>query len=469
LTAKFGKGHVVTAGQNISSSQKINLLLKEISQEIGRLTESMTEPRGPNPELVKKLEKQLETAAKVRGRPLYYPYIGTGAGRGAYVELEDGSVKLDLINGIGIHLFGHSHPRLMEASMRGAMSDIINQGNLQPNTEYLKLAEKLVALASRKSRLRHVWLTTSGSRANENALKLSRQKKTPARLVLAMDRAFAGRTTMMAEITDNPEYREGLPVYNEVLRVPFFDSKRLGSAEDSLRILKEHVARNEGNISAFMFEPVQGEGGFRVGPREYFVPMLEFCKSKGIAIWLDEVQTFGRTGELFAYESLDLGQYADLVTVAKILQVGATLYTEEYNPKPGLIAGTFAGTGSALSVGYEILEMLENDGYFGPNGKIAQIHRKFVDMLGDLNNTTCKGLLKDAGGMGLMVAVTPFDGSKDKVNSLLKVLFKNGLVSFSCGRDPYRVRFLLPAILNDRDIQNAKAVIEKSILEVSKG
>src|SRR6185503_14078008 len=112
----------------------------------------------------------------------------------------DGSVKLDLINGIGIHLFGHSHPRLLEAALRGACSDIINQGNLQPNKEYVKLAQKLVELAGRKSRLRHVWITTSGSRANENALKISRQKKTPARMVLAMDRAFAGRTTMMAEI-----------------------------------------------------------------------------------------------------------------------------------------------------------------------------------------------------------------------------------------------------------------------------
>ncbi|MEQ1878677.1 MAG: aminotransferase class III-fold pyridoxal phosphate-dependent enzyme [Bdellovibrionia bacterium] len=459
----------MTAGRNISTSQKIGLLINEITEEVGRLTETLTEPRGPNPEGVKNLEKQLEVAAKVRGRALYFPYIGTGAGRGPYVELEDGSVKLDLINGIGVHLFGHSHPRLMDAAIRGSLSDIVNQGNLQPNTEYIKLAEKVVALAGRKSRLRHVWLTTSGSRANENALKLSRQKKTPARMVLAMDRAFAGRTTMMAEITDNPEYREGLPTYNEVLRVPFFDTKKVGSAEDSFRILKEHVARHERNISAFMFEPVQGEGGFRVGPREYFVPMLEFCKEKGIAIWLDEVQTFGRTGSLFAFETLDLGQYADLVTVAKILQVGATLWTEEYNPKPGLIAGTFAGTTSALAVGYEILQMLENDGYFGPNGKIAQIHRKVVDMLNDLNNTSCKGLLRDAGGLGLMVAVTPLDGAKATVDKLLKTLFKNGLICFSCGRDPYRIRFLLPAVLTDRDIQNAKQVLEKSILEVAKG
>jgi 4-aminobutyrate aminotransferase-like enzyme len=461
--------HAVTVGHNLASSQKINSLIKELTQEVLKNNESVSEPKPPQPDLSNVLERQLEATAKARGRALYYPYVGTGSGQGPYVELEDGSVKLDLINGIGIHLFGHSHPRLIEAAIRGSLVDIVNQGNLQPNKEYLMLAERLVTLAGKRSRLKHVWITTSGSRANENALKISRQKKTPARMVLAMDRAFAGRTTMMAEITDNPEYREGLPVYNEVLRVPFFDSKIPQSSETSLRILKEHIAKHEGNISAFMFEPVQGEGGFRVAPREYFIPMLEFCKSKGIAIWLDEVQTFGRTGELFAFEKLDLGQYVDLVTIAKILQVGATLYTEEYNPKPGLIAGTFAGTSVALSVGYEVLEMLENDGYLGPNGKIAQIHSKMINMLKELAATSCKGLLSDPGGLGLMVAVTPFDGSKDKTNLLLKVLFKNGIVAFSCGRDPYRIRFLVPAVMADKDIAVAKKVIEKSILEVAKG
>lgn len=75
----------------------------------------------------------------MRGRPLYHSYMGTGAGRGPYVELEDGSVKLDLINGIGIHIMGHSHPRVMKAAVRGSLSDVIMQGNLQPNNEYLKI------------------------------------------------------------------------------------------------------------------------------------------------------------------------------------------------------------------------------------------------------------------------------------------------------------------------------------------
>ena len=210
-----------------------------------------------------------------------------------------------------------------------------------------------------------------------------------------------------------------------------------------------------------------GEGGFKHAPREYWVPMLEFCREQKIAVWADEVQTFMRTGELFAFETLKIGEYIDLCTVAKTLQTGATLFIEEYNPQPGLIAGTFSGASAALSAGLEVLTMITEDGYLGPQGKISKIHRDFVGMLNRLNETTCKGMLKDAGGLGLMVAVTPFDGSKDLTTKLLFTLFKNGMIAFSCGRDPYRLRFLLPAILDGKDIEVAGQIIEKSVLELS--
>src|SRR6202012_104883 len=149
-------------------------------------------------------------------------------------------------------------------------------------------------------------------------------------------------------------------------------------------------------------------GGYNVAPREFFIPLLDFCKQKAIPVWVDEVQTFTRTGNFFAFETLDFGQYVDVCTIAKTAQNGATLYTSEYNPKPGLIAGTFSGSSATLSAGLEILNMLDNDGYMGPSGKVMKIHNEFMAMLKKLSDTTCKGHLSDAEGMGLMVAVTPF-------------------------------------------------------------
>jgi acetylornithine/N-succinyldiaminopimelate aminotransferase len=452
-------------GHQIAESARVQSLINELVSETSRLENEISNVRPPREDLIESAKKFFDETGKYRGRPLFYQYVGTGAGRGPYVEIEDGSVKLDLINGIGIHIFGHSHPKIREAALRGALSDVVMQGNLEPNREYAVAGKRLVELASKRSRLKYAWLATCGTMANENALKMARQKNTPARLVMSMDNEFAGRSTMMAEITDNPAYRQGLPSYNEVLRIPNYDAKDPRSSENALRRMKEHVAANEKNISCFAFEPMLGEGGFKFAPREFFVPMLEFCKSKGIAVWADEVQTFMRTGELFAFETLDIGQYIDLCTVAKTLQAGATLYTDEYNPQPGLVAGTFSGGSSALSAGLEALRMITEEGYLGPNGKIAAIHREFVAMLNRLNETTCRGQLRDAGGMGLMVAVTPLDGGKDTVTKLLYTLFKNGLIAFSCGRDPYRLRFLIPAIMEPKDIELAGAIIEKSILE----
>lgn len=453
-------------GNAIAESTQIQSLISELVATAAKLEEGITTVRPPSEELSEHAKRVFEETGKYRGRPLFYPYMGTGAGRGPYVELEDGSVKLDLINGIGVHIFGHAHPRIRSASLKGALADVVMQGNLEPNREYANIGKKLVELASRRSRLKYCWLSTCGTMSNENALKMARQKKSPAKLVVAMENAFAGRSTLMAEITDNPAYRQGLPEYGEVLRVPFYDFRDPRSSEKSLARLKEHVANNENKIACFTFEPMLGEGGYRNAPREFFVPMLEFCKEKGIAIWLDEVQTFMRTGELFAFETLDIGSYVDICTVAKTLQTGATLYTEEYNPQPGLISGTFSGGSAALAAGFESLKMITEDGYLGPNGKVMQIHHQFIGMLNRLNETTCKGQLREAGGMGLMVAVTPLDGSKDVVTKLLYTLYKNGLIAFSCGRDPYRLRFLVPAVMEQKDIDLAGQIIEKSLLEL---
>jgi 4-aminobutyrate aminotransferase-like enzyme len=454
-------------GRTIAESPKIQSLISELIQEVSRAEREITSTRPPQPEFAEQGRKAFEDAGKSRGRPLFYPYLSTGAGSGPYVEIEDGSIKLDLINGIGVNIFGHAHPRMRAAAIRGALSDVVMQGNLEPGAEYAATGKKLVELASKRSRLKYCWFSTCGTMANENALKIARQKNTPARFVLAMENAFAGRSTMMAEVTDNPAYKQGLPSYDEVLRVPFYDAKDPKSSEKALRRLKEHVAAHPKDISCFVFEPMLGEGGYRAAPREYFVPMLEFCKEQGIAVWADEVQTFMRTGELFAFETLEIGQWVDICTVAKTLQTGATLYTDEYNPQPGLVAGTFSGASSALAAGLEALKIMTEEGYLGPEGRVMKIHHEFIAMLNRLNETTCKGMLQEAGGMGLMVAVTPLDGGKDTVSKLLHILYKNGLVAFSCGRDPYRLRFLIPAIMETADIELAGKIIEQSILELT--
>jgi 4-aminobutyrate aminotransferase-like enzyme len=452
-------------GRKVTESENIQKLIKELVTEVQSINSGIKTIQGPKLEFADNSKKWVDSAGVFRGRPLHYPYVGTGSGRGVYVELEDGSIKLDLINGIGIHLFGHGHPKVMEAAVRGALADVVNQGNLEPNKEYIQYSEKLVSLASKQSKLKYAWLSTCGTMANETAVKIARQKNSPARLIVTFKNAFAGRSTMMAEVTDNPAYKQGLPEYNEVLRIPWFDKKDPQSGEKTLNALKEHVAKNPGNICCFGFEPMLGEGGYMPANREFFLPLLEFCRANKIAVWADEVQTFSRTGEVFAFETLGLGQHIDIVTIAKTAQLGATLYTEEYNPKPGLIAGTFSGTTVAMMTGMAMLDILTQENYLGPKGRIMEIHNRFVGGLNKLSETTCKGKISDPGGMGLMIAFTPFDGKKEQVDVFFKKLFKNGVIAFPCGKDPLRARFLVPAIIQNADIDLALQVIESTILE----
>jgi 4-aminobutyrate aminotransferase-like enzyme len=456
-----------TASQFFGSS-RIQELLQTLRSELTEAGKKISGIRPPNAALSVGYKTFIDHLNTIRGRNLYYPYVGSGMGYGPYVELMDGSVKLDLINGIGIHLFGHSHPELVEAGLRGAMQDVVMQGNLQPNGEYAELLDILLKAAGRNSRLRRGWIGTCGTIVNENALKISRQKNSPARKILAMENQFAGRSTLMAEITDNPEYRVGLPKYDEVLYVPFYNKNDPASAEKSLAVLKKHIADNPKNIACFVFELIQGEGGFNIAPPSYFKALFDVCREHHIAIWADEVQTFARTGELFAFEALGLGDYIDIVTIAKTIQCGAVLYTEEYNPKPGLIAGTFTAASVSLATGIASLKMLLGEKgvkYLGPQGRVQAIHRDFTAMLEDLKKGSCKGLIQDINGIGLMVAMTPYDGSKEKTGKLLQNLFNNGLIAFSCGHGPFKVRFLLPSVLEAKHIAEAKTIIEKSLRE----
>ncbi|MGZ3722988.1 MAG: aminotransferase class III-fold pyridoxal phosphate-dependent enzyme, partial [Bdellovibrionales bacterium] len=214
-----------TLGSQLRNSSEINSLLDNLVEQVLTFSNRITGVKGPDAALEANSQKEIKAIGDVRSRPLFYNYVGSGVGRGCYVELEDGSVKMDLINGIGIHLFGHAHPRVVRATLKGSLADVVQQGNLQPNVEYREYSEKLASLVHKNSRMKYAWLATCGTMANENALKICRQKKTGTRMILTFKNAFAGRSTMMTEITDNPSFKVGIPDYNEVLRLPFYDPK----------------------------------------------------------------------------------------------------------------------------------------------------------------------------------------------------------------------------------------------------
>ena len=137
------------------------------------------------------------------------------------------------------------------------------------------------------------------------------QKHAPADRIVAFERNFAGRTLALAEITDKAAYREGLPLSGRVLYVPFYDAATDPSGR-SRRSTRTSRATRAGS-RRMLFELVQGEGGYHTAPPEFFRAVMERCRAAGIAVWVDEVQTFARTGELFAYRTFGLEDLVDVV------------------------------------------------------------------------------------------------------------------------------------------------------------
>lgn len=411
-------------------------------------------------------QQLLEKYGQLRGRGFFYPYLSTGRGHGPFTECTDGSIKYDLIGGIGPNLLGHSHPLYIKSHLEAAALDSVMCGNLQPYPQTFELSEALVNAVS-KSKLKHFWYAGSGSFANDTALKMLWQKKAPAYKLIAFENAFAGRSIATQDITYNEAYRVGMPKNIEVDYIPHFDFKNPGSsAKESLNKLEELLTTNKDQYSALMIEIVQGEAGIVAGNRDYYVQLFDLAKKHGLYIWIDEVQSFGRTHELFAFQHFNLEEYVDIVSVGKALQVCGVLFSKELNPKPGLVSGTFNGALSAVLAGQKIVRYLTEGNFFGKDGRIAQLESKFLSHIEKLSSGSCKGKIGHFEATGMMVAFQVGDGSKETISNFLKKLFENGIVAFSAGKDPVRVRFLPPLCLEDKHLDEIFAIVEKTILEV---
>lgn len=440
------------------------LLLAAVAEH----SETLVSVRPPNPKLTVDYEKLLAEFGSIRGNNIFFPYLGSGIGNGPFVELADGSVKLDMITGIGVHGYGHSHPLLIKAGVDAAISDTVMQGNLQQNTNSCDIVRLLTETACETGAgLKHCFLTTSGAMANENSLKMAFQKNHPANRVVAFSHCFAGRTLGLAQVTDKAKYRVGLPDTISVDYIPFFNyEKPEKSTEYAVRRLKHHIARHPGKHAALWMELVQGEGGYYEGDTDYFKAIIEVAKENNIAVIADEVQSFCRTTRPFAFQHFGLDKLVDLVTIGKISQVCATLFTDDYNPKPGLISQTFTGSTWAMYAAHAIVSGLIENGNFGSDGRNVQLHNHFAAGLKAIGEKH-PGTVSGPHGVGGMVAFTPFDGSAEVAKDVVNRMFHAGLMSFMAGGDPSRVRFLMPlGCVTEAHIDMACQIIENVVSEM---
>ncbi|MDA8791883.1 aminotransferase class III-fold pyridoxal phosphate-dependent enzyme [Bacteriovoracaceae bacterium] len=455
-------------GKDLRNDPRILKALELIDEAVKDQQKNCHKLHGPNPEFENSYKELLKEFGKLRGANVFYPYIGSGIGSGPFVELMDGSTKYDFITGIGVHYMGHSHPGVIKAEVLGALANTTMSGNLQQNADSVELFDLIVKEAKKYgANLDHLFLTSSGAMACENALKMAFSKKSPAYRVLAFKKCFIGRTMALAQITDKAAYRKGLPQTLHVDYLSFYDeSDHEGSIKRVEDELSNYFNRYPTEYAAICMELIQGEGGYFVGNEDFFKAIIKKCKEHNVTIIVDEVQSFARTEKLFAFQYFNLDKEVDIVTFGKNTQVCGTLYNADHKPPPGLISQTFTSSNSAISAAKFIIQTIIEENYLGKDGKINQIHEHFSGNLKKLSEKY-PDKLQGPFGIGSMVGMTLFGGDFEKSKKFTIKLFENGVLSFIAGSLPTRVRFLAPVgAVEMYHIDEVCELIEKTLVEI---
>ncbi len=277
-------------------------------------------------------------------------------GEGAHLYDESGRRYLDALAGIAVNTLGHAHPRLVQALAEQA-GRLIHTSNLYQVRQQEALSDKLASLSG----MAEVFFCNSGCEANEAAIKLARffghGKGIEQPAIIVMEKAFHGRTLATLSATGNRKVQAGFePLVSGFIRVPYDDLAAV-----------EAVARNNANVVAVLFEPIQGEGGIRLAHAEYMRGLRKICTDHDWLFMVDEVQCgIGRTGRWFAHQQA--GVVPDVMTLAKGLgsgvPVGACLAAGRAAGVfgPGNHGSTFGGNPLACVAALTTLEVIEQEG-----------------------------------------------------------------------------------------------------------
>jgi len=291
---------------------------------------------------------------------------------GPFVRDADGNVYTDLGGGIGVQTVGHRPPSVIRAAKEQLDRLTHISFMVASYAPYLDLAERMADICP-PGLTKSIFLN-SGSEAVENAVKISRAATKKAWLV-SFKTSFHGRTLLDISLTGKEKpYREGFgPLVREVLLADYPDPYRDPEGRAPAELAKVRVEELErlvnmpevaGRVAAILAEPVQGEGGMIVPPREFFPLLRRLCDRYGILLVDDEVQAgAGRTGKMWAIENWNT--VPDLLVSGKAIGGGLPFGGVTGKaavmdaPGPGSLGGTFGGNPVVCAAALKAIDELE--------------------------------------------------------------------------------------------------------------
>lgn len=380
---------------------------------------------------------------------------------GIWITDVNGDRWADFACGISVTNLGHNHPAVVAAAHR-QIDKQIHSGSIVRYDAIVESAERLRAITP--PTIEKFAFANSGAEAVEASVKLAKHT-TGRQGVVTFRGGFHGRTMgSVSYTTSNAKYRDGYhPVLGSVFVAPFPHPYRWAMSEDQavdhslseLGLLFKHVVSPH-NISCFLVEPVQGEGGYYPAPARFLDALRALSDEHGIKLIYDEIQTgFGRTAEWFAVDHFDAKP--DVMAMGKgianglpLSAYGASRQMIDAWPR-GAHGTTFGGNPVSTAASVAVMDTMEG---LLPHARELSKHAfERLYELADQHPT-----IGDVRGLGLMIGVelvTDQDSrtpDPDAFKHVEKHAHDRELIIISCGPDHNVIRFIPPLITSKEEL-----------------
>lgn len=257
----------------------------------------------------------------------YYDLVIDHALGSTLVDI-DGKEYLDLITSASAINVGHRHPKVV-AAMRAQEDKLLHYTPAYYHTEpVVQLAKKLTEITPGDFD-KKVAFGLSGSDANDAIIKLARAY-TKRPYIISFVNSYHGATygSMSLSALSLNMRRKMSPLVPGIFHIPYPDVYRANKSkaevvEECIQAVKDlfatYVPAEE--VACVIMEPVAGDAGIVVPPKDYVEQLYALCKENGILFAVDEVQQgMGRTGKWWAIQHFDIEP--DLLSTAKSLGSG---------------------------------------------------------------------------------------------------------------------------------------------------
>ena len=300
--------------------------------------------------------------------------------KGCYVFDKKGNKFLDLYGGHAVISIGHSHPNYL-SSLSNQLNKIGFYSNYIINDLQEQVAKKLIDQSNCEDY--ELFMCSSGAEANENALQIASFHNNKSRII-AFKNSFHGRSNAALSATDNQNIKTKLNTKIDVTFLKFNDKESL---------IKE-VSKSD--VSAIIFESIQGVGGLDEPDTEFVKFLRETCDKYDICLIADEVQSgFGRTGDFFAFQKHDIKP--DIIPMAKGMgngfPVGGVLINKKIKAKFGMLGTTFGGNHLACSAVLSVLETIKQENLLKNSKNLGEYFKNKLSKIKSIKKIKGRGLM----------------------------------------------------------------------------